>query len=193
MITFACTVKDLFRRPELINATVRALAEHGFLEQALNYALIRENISRALSYAADNMRDHEYKAGVAYLESKSSETKVAKRTHYTPRTLRRYIHRVCDLVAEYYEDNLDIQFLPLDSRTSGYPVLSGTFWEQTDILAGYSIENALVVIKCCNERMSVNFVCRNYGLGSSKVKRIVKTFVDAHGVREFSVNNCRAV
>ena len=193
MITFACTVKDLFRRPELINATVRTLAEHGSLEQALNYALIRENISRALSYAAENMRDHEYKAGVAYLESKCSETKVAKRTHYTPRTLRRYIHRVCDLVAEYYEDNLDIQFLPLDSRTSGYPVLSGTFWEQTDILAGYSIENALVVIKCCNERMSVNFVCRNYGMGSSKVKRIVKTFVDAQGVRGFSVNSCRAV
>lgn len=193
MITFACTVKDLFRRPELINATVRTLAEHGFLEQALNYALIRENISRALSYAAENMRDHEYKAGVAYLESKCSETKVAKRTHYTPRTLRRYIHRVCDLVAEYCEDNLNIQFLPLDTRTAGYPMMSGSFWEQTDILAGYSIENALVVIKCCNERMSVNFVCRNYGMGSSKVKRIVKTFVDAQGVQEFSASSCRAV
>ena len=72
MTVFACTVKDLFRRPELINATVRTLAEHGFLEQALNYALIRENISRALSYTAENMRDHEYKAGVAYLESKFS-------------------------------------------------------------------------------------------------------------------------
>ena len=193
MITFACTVKDLFRRPELINATVRSLAEHGFLEQALNYALIRENISRALSYAAENMRDHEYKAGVAYLESRCSETKVAKKTHYTPRTLRRYIHRVCDLVAEYYEDNLDIQFLPLDSRTSDYPMLSGSFWEQTDILAGYSIENALVVLKCCSERLSVNHVCRNYGMGSSKVKRIVKTFRDAQGVQNFPLNSCRAV
>ena len=193
MITFACTVKDLFRRPELINATVRALAEHGFLEQALNYALIRENISRALSYAADNMRDHEYKAGVAYLESKSSETKVAKRTHYTPRTLRRYIHRVCDLVAEYYEDNLHIRFLPLDSRSSVYPMLSGTFWEQTDILAGYSIESALVVIKCCNERLSVNFVCRNYGMGSTKVKRIISAFKDSQAVREFHVDNSKAV
>ena len=139
------------------------------------------------------MRDHEYKAGVAYLESKCSETKVAKRTHYTPRTLRRYIHRVCDLVAEYYENNLNIQFLPLDTRTAGYPMMSGSFWEQTDILAGYSIENALVVLKCCSERLSVNHVCRNYGMGSSKVKRIVKTFRDAQGVQNFPLNSCRAV
>jgi hypothetical protein len=39
-----------------------------------------------------------------------------------------------------------------------------------------SIENACVVILRCNEHMSVNYVCSNYGMGSDKVKKIVEDF-----------------
>ena len=39
-----------------------------------------------------------------------------------------------------------------------------------------SIENACVVILCCYEKKSVNYVCSTYSMGSDKVKKIVKAF-----------------
>lgn len=193
MITFACTVKDLFRRPKLINKTVRALADHGYVEHAVTYALIRDNISKALVYASSNMRDHEYKAGMAYLESRYSENKAAERTHYTPRTLRRYIRRVCDLISEYYERNLDIRFLTLGAKLVDFPPLSGSFWEKVNTLAGFSLEAALVVVKCIDEKCSSNMVCMNYGMGSSKVKRILEACNRSKDVPGILVDTIRAV
>ena len=193
MITFTCTVKDLFRRPKLINKTVRALADHGYVEHAVTYALIRDNISKALVYASSNMRDHEYKAGMAYLESRYSENKAAERTHYTPRTLRRYIHRVCDLISEYFEMNLDIRFLPLGTKIVDFPPLSGSFWEKVNILAGYSLEAALVVVKCIDEKRSTNMVCLNYGMGSSKVKRILEAYNRSKDIPGILIDTIRAV
>ena len=193
MITFACTVKDLFRRPKLINKTVRALADHGYVEYAVTYALIRDNLCKALVYAAGNMRDYEYKAGMAYLESRLSENKAAQKTHYTPRTLRRYIHKVCDLVSEYYEKNLGIRFLPLGTRNTEFPHLSGPFWEKLNSLAGFSFEAALVVLICLEEKHSYNMVCMNYGMGSAKVKRILKTFTASKEVSGILMDSIRAV
>ena len=193
MITFACTVKDLFRRPKLINKTVRALADHGYVEHAVTYALIRDNISKALVYASSNMRDHEYKAGMAYLESRYSENKAAERTHYTPRTLRRYIHKVCDLINEYYERNLDIRFLPLGTKLVDFPPLSGSFWEKVNTLAGFSLEVALVVVKCVDEKQSSNMVCKNYGMGGAKVKRILELFAESQDVYGILMDTIRAV
>ena len=193
MITFACTVKDLFRRPKLINKTVRALADHGYVEHAVTYALIRDNISKALVYASSNMRDHEYKAGMAYLESRYSENKAAERTHYTTRTIRRYIHRVCDLISEYYERNLDIRFLPLGTKLVDFPPLSGSFWEKVNTLAGFSLEAALVVVKCVDEKRSSNMVCKNYGMGGVKVKRILEIFNESQDVYGILMDTIRAV
>ena len=192
MITFACTVKDLFRRPKLINKTVRALADHGYVEHAVTYALIRDNISKALVYASSNMRDHEYKAGMTYLESRYSENKAAERTHYTPRTLRRYIHRVCDLINEYYEKNLNIRFLPLGFKYVSLPPLQGSFWEKVNILASFSLEAALVVVKCLDEKSSYNMVCLNYGMGNAKVKRILEGFNESKEVCGVLMDNIRA-
>lgn len=39
-----------------------------------------------------------------------------------------------------------------------------------------SIENACVVILCCYEQKSVNYVCSTYSMGSDKVKKIVNSF-----------------
>ena len=193
MITFACTVKDLFRRPKLINKTVRALADHGYVEHAVTYALIRDNISKALVYASSNMRDHEYKAGMAYLESRYSENKAAERTHYTPRTLRRYIHRVCDLISEYYERNLEIRFLTLGAKLVDFPPLAGSFWGKVNTLAGFSLEAALVVVKCVDEKRSSNMVCKNYGMGGVKVKRILEIFNESQDVYGILMDTIRAV
>lgn len=193
MMFFACTVKDIFRRPKLINKTVRALADHGYVEHAVTYALIRDNISKALVYASSNMRDHEYKAGMAYLESRYSENKAAERTHYTPRTLRRYIHRVCDLISEYYERNLDIRFLPLGTKLVDFPPLAGSFWEKVNTLAGFSLEAALVVVKCVDEKRSSNMVCLNYGMGIVKVKRILEIFNESQDVYGILMDTIRAV
>lgn len=193
MMTFACTVKDLFRRPKLINKTVRALADHGYVEHAVTYALIRDNISKALVYASSNMRDHEYKAGMAYLESRYSENKAAERTHYTPRTLRRYIHRVCDLISEYYERNLEIRFLTLGAKLVDFPPLAGSFWGKVNTLAGFSLEAALVVVKCVDEKRSSNMVCKNYGMGGVKVKRILELFNESQDVYGILMDTIRAV
>ena len=93
MIEFNCTVKDIFRRPNMIDKAVRKLADNGYAEYAVIYARIRDNIYNALAYAAKNMKDYEYKVAVAYLESRSSEQTVAKETYYTHRTIRRYVRK----------------------------------------------------------------------------------------------------
>ncbi len=176
MIEFSCTVKDIFRRPNMIDKAVRKLADNGYTDYAVTYACIRENIYNALAYAASNMKDYEYDVAVAYLESRDSEQKLAKETYYTHRTIRRYVRKACELVSTYYRDNLGIKLLPVDTRSVESTVCTGTFWEKIDSLMKTSIENACVVILRCNEHMSVNYVCSNYGMGSDKVKKIVEDF-----------------
>ena len=176
MIEFNCTVKDIFRRPNMIDKAVRKLADNGYAEYAVIYARIRDNIYNALAYAADNMKDYEYKVAIAYLESRSSEQTVAKETYYTHRTIRRYVRKACELVRRYYEEKLCIKLLPIDTKTIKSTVCAGTFWEKVDSLMKSSIENACIVILRCNEHVSVNYVCSNYGMGSGKVKKIVDDF-----------------
>ena len=176
MIEFNCTVKDIFRRPNMIDKAVRKLADNGYAEYAVIYARIRDNIYNALAYAADNMKDYEYKVAVAYLESRSSEQTVAKETYYTHRTIRRYVRKACEFVRRYYEEKLGIKLLPIDTKTIRSTVCAGTFWEKVDSLMKSSIENACIVILRCNEHVSVNYVCSNYGMGSGKVKKIVDDF-----------------
>lgn len=176
MIEFNCTVKDVFRRPNMIDKAVRKLADNGYAEYAVIYARIRDNIYNALAYAAKNMKDYEYKVAVAYLESRSSEQTVAKETYYTPRTIRRYVRKACEFVRRYYEEKLCIKLLPIDTKTIRSTVCAGTFWEKVDSLMKSSIENACIVILRCNEHVSVNYVCSNYGMGSGKVKKIVDDF-----------------
>ena len=176
MIEFNCTVKDIFRRPNMIDKAVRKLADNGYAEHAVIYARIRDNIYNALAYAAKNMKDYEYKVAVAYLESRSSEQTVAKETYYTHRTIRRYVRKACEFVRRYYEEKLGIKLLPIDTKTIRSTVCAGTFWEKVDSLMKSSIENACIVILRCNEHVSVNYVCSNYGMGSGKVKKIVDDF-----------------
>ena len=176
MIEFNCTVKDIFRRPNMIDKAVRKLADNGYAEYAVIYARIRDNIYNALAYAARNMKDYEYKVAVAYLESRSSEQTVAKETYYTHRTIRRYVRKACEFVRRYYEEKLGIKLLPIDTKTIRSTVCAGTFWEKVDSLMKSSIENACIVILRCNEHVSVNYVCSNYGMGSGKVKKIVDDF-----------------
>lgn len=176
MIEFNCTVKDIFRRPNMIDKAVRKLADNGYAEYAVIYARIRDNICNALAYAAKNMKDYEYKVAVAYLESRSSEQTVAKETYYTHRTIRRYVRKACEFVRRYYEEKLGIKLLPIDTKTIRITVCAGTFWEKVDSLMKSSIENACIVILRCNEHVSVNYVCSNYGMGSGKVKKIVDDF-----------------
>lgn len=176
MIEFNCTVKDIFRRPNMIDKAVRKLADNGYAEYAVIYARIRDNIYNALAYAAKNMKDYEYKVAVAYLESRSSEQTVAKETYYTHRTIRRYVRKACEFVRGYYEEKLGIKLLPIDTKTIRSTVCAGTFWEKVDSLMKSSIENACIVILRCNEHVSVNYVCSNYGMGSGKVKKIVDDF-----------------
>lgn len=176
MIEFNCTVKDIFRRPNMIDKAVRKLADNGYAEYAVIYARIRDNIYNALAYAAKNMKDYEYKVAVAYLESRSSEQTVAKETFYTHRTIRRYVRKACEFVRRYYEEKLGIKLLPIDTKTIRSTVCAGTFWEKVDSLMKSSIENACIVILRCNEHVSVNYVCSNYGMGSGKVKKIVDDF-----------------
>ncbi|MBQ1293043.1 MAG: hypothetical protein IIY21_03320 [Clostridiales bacterium] len=176
MIEFNCTVKDIFRRPNMIDKAVRKLADNGYAEYAVIYARIRDNIYNALAYAAKNMKDYEYKVAIAYLESRSSEQTVAKETYYTHRTIRRYVRKACEFVRRYYEEKLGIKLLPIDTKTIRSTVCAGTFWEKVDSLMKSSIENACIVILRCNEHVSVNYVCSNYGMGSGKVKKIVDDF-----------------
>lgn len=176
MIEFNCTVKDIFRRPNMIDKAVRKLADNGYAEYAVIYARIRDNIYNALAYAAYNMKDYEYKVAIAYLESRSSEQTVAKETYYTHRTIRRYVRKACEFVRRYYEEQLGIKLLPIDTKTIRSTVCAGTFWEKVDSLMKSSIENACIVILRCNEHVSVNHVCSNYGMGSGKVKKIVDDF-----------------
>lgn len=160
----------------MIDKAVRKLADNGYAEYAVIYARIRDNIYNALAYAAKNMKDYEYKVAIAYLESRSSEQTVAKETYYTHRTIRRYVRKACEFVRRYYEEKLGIKLLPIDTKTIRSTVCAGTFWEKVDSLMKSSIENACIVILRCNEHVSVNYVCSNYGMGSGKVKKIVDDF-----------------
>ncbi|MBR2550367.1 MAG: hypothetical protein IKE92_10190 [Clostridiales bacterium] len=176
MIDFNCTVKDLFRRRDMITKAVWSLADNGFTEHASTYALVRHNLYKALAYAAGKMRDYEYRVAIAYLESADSEQEVALRMFYTHRTIRRYVHKACEYVGEYFANEVGIRLLPIDTRSVECIVSGGTFWEKTDSLMNGSIENACVVIAHCHEHMSVSSICTNYGMGSEKVKKIIRSF-----------------
>ena len=97
-------------------------------------------------------------------------------TFYTHRTIRRYVRKACDLISEYYLNEMGIKLLPVDTRSVKCNITSGTFWDKVESLMRDSIENACVVILCCYERKSVNYVCSTYSMGSDKVKKIVGSF-----------------
>lgn len=176
MIDFNCTAKDLFRRPNMIDKAVRRLADNGFTEHAVIYAVIRDNIYNAMAYASFKMKEYEYKVAVDYLQSRDSEQTVAQNSFYTLRTIRRYIRKACEFIEEYYSIALGIRLLPVDTRSVECIVSAGSFWEKADSLMCSSIENACVAILYFNEQMSINYICSNYGMGSDKVKRIVQAF-----------------
>lgn len=73
-------------------------------------------------------------------------------------------------------NSLGIKLLPVDTRSVGCNISSGSFWDKVDSLMHDSIENACVVILCCYEQKSVNYVCSTYSMGSDKVKKIVNSF-----------------
>ena len=176
MDEFKCMVKDIFRRANMIDKAVRELADKGFTDHAVVYTRIRDNIFNALNYAASNMKDYEYRVAINYLESRHSEQTLAKMTYYTHRTIRRYVRKACDLIARYYEEALQIKLLPVDTRSVECNISAGSFWNKVDSMMHDSIENACVVILCCFEKKSVNYVCSTYSMGSTKVKKIVKAF-----------------
>ena len=176
MDEFNCTVKDLFRRRDMINKAVWSMADNGFPDYVSAYVLIRNNLYNALDYAAFNMKDYEYAVAVNYLESRHSEQTLAKLTYYTHRTIRRYVRKACDLIARYYEETLQIKLLPVDTRSVECNISAGSFWNKVDSLMRGSIENACVVILCCFEKKSVNYVCSTYSMGSTKVKKIIRAF-----------------
>ena len=60
MVEFNCTVKDIFRRPNMIDKAVRELADKGYAEHAVTYTRLRDNIFNALAYTAGRMKDYEY-------------------------------------------------------------------------------------------------------------------------------------
>ena len=47
MIEFNCTVKDIFRRPQIIDKAVRKLADNGYTEYVSVYAQVRDNMFNA--------------------------------------------------------------------------------------------------------------------------------------------------
>lgn len=176
MIEFNCTVRDIFRRRNMIDKAVRTLAANGFSEHAATYAHVRSNMYNAMAYAASRMKEYEYEAAFAYLESREPESAVANKMFYTHRTIRRYIRKACEYVNEYYTDYLGIRLLPVSTRKADCRASGVTFWEKVNSLMDISIENACVIIAHCDEHMSVNSICSNYGMGSDKVKKIVRDF-----------------
>jgi hypothetical protein len=176
MIEFNCTVKDIFRRPQIIDKAVRKLADNGYTEYVSVYAQVRDNMFNALAYVSANMKPHEYGIAAKYFGSRDSEQDIADTTFYTHRTIRRYVSKASELVREYYARHLGISLLPNDTRSVSCTVSAGTFWEKVNSLMNGSIENACVVIMCCYEHESVNAVCSSCNMGSEKVRKIVNTF-----------------
>ena len=127
MIEFNCTVKDIFRRPNMIDKAVRRLADNGFAEHAVIYARVRDNLFNALAYASEHMKPHEYEAAVGYLGSRQSEQAIADISFYNHRTIRRYVSKVCDLVGKYYVEFLGISLLPNETRNIKCEVSTGSF------------------------------------------------------------------
>ena len=176
MVEFNCTVKDIFRRPQMIDKAVRKLADNGYTGYAATYSLIRENIYNALAYVSSNMKPHEYEVVAKYLGSRSSEQFVADTSYYTHRTIRRYVSKACELIRNYYAVCLGIELLPNDTRSVSCIVPVGTFWEKVDSLMNSSIENACIAIMCCYEHESVNAVCSSCNMGSEKVRKVINAF-----------------
>lgn len=179
MNEFNCTVKDIFRRPNMIDKAVRIMADNGYAEYAVTYALIRDNMCNAMNYASLNMKDYEYEVAVNYFTSRKSEQDIAISAHYTHRTIRRYVRKACELIGDYFRLCLDISLLPVDTRNISYSIPAGTFWEKADYLMKSSIENACIIIAFCHEGRSINYVCSTYGMGCKKVKRAIHSFNEA--------------
>lgn len=176
MILFNCTVKDLFRRRDMINKAVWSLADNGCPEYVAAYVSIRNNLFNAMEYASFNMKDYEYRVAAAYLGTDDSEKEVAEKMFFTHRTIRRYVRKACEYINEYYVNELGIRFLPIDTRTVECKADGITFWDKANSLMSTSIENACVVISYFYDHMSVNSICNNFGLGSQKVKKIINDF-----------------
>lgn len=176
MLKFNCTVKDIFRRANMIDLAVRKLADNGYSEHAVTYALIRDNLYNALAFASANMNKCEYDVAVSYFGSRDSEQKIAENAYYTHRTIRRYVRKACELIKIYYAEYLGIEFLPNETRSISCEVTSGSFWEKVNSLMNGSIENACAVILSRYENNTVNAVCNVCCMGSKKVKNILNEF-----------------
>lgn len=176
MIRFNCTVKDLFRRRNMIDKAVRSLADNGYTDYASAYAMVRSHIYNAIAYASFNMKDYEYKVALSYLESRDSERMISEKMFYTQRTIRRYIRKACEYIEEYYANELGIRLLPFDTKTVGCRVSGVSFWDKANSLMSFSIENTCIVIAYYVEQMSINAICSNFGMGNDKVKKIVSDF-----------------
>lgn len=160
----------------MIDLAVRKLADNGYSEHAVTYALIRDNLYNALAYAASNMNKCEYDVAVSYFGSRESEQKIAETAYYTHRTIRRYVRKACELVSNYYSEYLGIEFLPNETRSISCEISSGSFWEKVNSLMNGSIENACAVILSRYENNTVNAVCTVCSMGAKKVKAILNAF-----------------
>ena len=176
MKRFNCTVKDVFRRQNMIVNAVRMLADNGYTEPAATYAVIRDNMNNALAYVSAHMDKDEYRAAELYLNSKKTEKQVAEISYFTDRTVRRHICKACDLVAKYYEQYWGVILMPTCVKSVECTPPAGTLWEKINSAINGSIENACIAVAFFYEHDSVNYICNNYKVGIDKVKKIVSGF-----------------
>lgn len=171
-----CTVKDVFRRQNMIVNAVRMLADNGYTEHAATYAVVRDNMNNALAYVSAHMDMDEYRAAELYLNSKKTEKEVADIAYFTDRTVRRHICKACDLIARYYAEYWGIILMPTSVKSVECTPPAGTLWEKINSAINGSIENACIAAAYFCEHDSVNYICNNYKVGIDKVKKIVAGF-----------------
>ena len=174
--SFNCTVKDIFRRPVMILYTVRSFTANGYPEYSELYARIRDNQHDALIYVAENMDAAEYNSFVEYLVNRHTEAEVAKITYFDKRTVRRQIGRACALISKFYTDKCGIILLENRVRSVDADITPGTMWDKFDSLMKGSVENACIAIAYFENNLSINYVTKNFRVGSKKVKNIINAY-----------------
>lgn len=193
MKRFNCTVKDVFRRQNMVDSAVMALADHGFTDHAAVYSVIKDNKNNALAYVAEHMDKDEYGAAVLYLKTRKTEKAVAREAYFTDRTVRRHICKACDLIAKYYADYWGIILMPVNVKSVECFAPAGTMWEKIDALMDDSIENACVAASFFCELDSINYICKHYMVGMDKVKKIINGFNSTATLMDMPSEKRRAV
>ena len=176
MKRFNCTVKDVFRRPNMIENAVMNLADNGYTEPAASYAVVKDNKNNALAYVAAHMDKDEYRAAEIYLNTLKTEKQVAEIAYFTDRTVRRHICKACDLIISYYAKYWGITLMPINVKSVECTPPAGTLWNKINNAAGGSIENASIAVAFFYDHVSVNRICSNYKVGIDKVKKIITGF-----------------